>query len=225
MDQQQLSDLQERYHDYFVVEHSIRINVRPCPEPEPDDAAFEAMIPEPFRMAGELAFLDKSALKSLNKLGELAEELANYLRVQAKKIDSMMRYILLQQDDATQRFYSTAYGGSALCYLSPTPIEPGTLLEVKLFLADNDGAVYCLARVIAAEALDAQRSDAQRSDAQETDAQAIDAAATSASVATQYQIKATYCRIREQDRELIVRASLHEQSRQLKRKAEQRALR
>lgn len=219
MDQQQLSDLQERYHDYFVVEHSIRINVRPCPEPEPDDAAFEAMIPEPFRMAGELAFLDKSALKSLNKLGELAEELANYLRVQAKKIDSMMRYILLQQDDATQRFYSTAYGGSALCYRSPTPVEPGTLLEVKLFLADNDGAVYCLARVIAAEALDASGTDAQ-----ETDAQAIDAAATPTSVAMQYQIKATYCRIREQDRELIVRASLHEQSRQLKRKAEQRAL-
>lgn len=209
MDQQQLSILQELYHDYFVVEHRIRINVRPYHGAVPDDAAFEAMIPEPFRMAGELAFLDKSALKSLNKLGELAEELANYLRMQAKKIDSMMRYILLQQDDAAERFDSIAYGGSALCYQSSQAFAPGTLLEVKLFLADNDGAVYCLASVISC--------DAQTPDAPENE---VD---TNAARQSTYLVKATYSHIREQDRELIVRASLHEQSRQLKRKAEQRA--
>ncbi len=195
MDQTQLTTLQEQYHDYFIIEHAIRINVSSfAAAVEPAEDAFEAMIPEPFRMAGELATLDKSALKSLNKLGELAEELANYLRVQAKKIDSMMRYVLLQQDNPDQRFVTQAYGGSALCYLSAAPRQPGDLIEVKLFLAENDGAVFCLARVLSADAV--------------TDG---------------YLIKATYSRIREQDRELIVRASLHQQSRMLKRKAELRA--
>jgi len=195
MDQTQLTTLQEQYHDYFIIEHAIRINVSGFTSAtEPDEATFETMIPEPFRMAGELATLDKSALKSLNKLGELAEELANYLRIQAKKIDSMMRYVLLQQDDPASRFITQAYGGSALCYLAPAPRQPGELIEVKLFLAENDGAVYCLARVLSADP-----------------------------VAEGFLIKATYSCIREQDRELIVRASLHQQSRMLKRKAELRA--
>lgn len=195
MDQTQLTTLQEQYHDYFIIEHAIRINVSSFAGPtEPDEATFETMIPEPFRMAGELATLDKSALKSLNKLGELAEELANYLRIQAKKIDSMMRYVLLQQDDPHCRFVTQAYGGSALCYQAATARQPGDLIEVKLFLAENDGAVYCLARVLSADP-----------------------------IADGFLIKATYSCIREQDRELIVRASLHQQSRLLKRKAELRA--
>lgn len=195
MDPKQLTTLQEQYHDYFIIEHAVAINVKQLPlAAEPDDTSFEAMIPEPFRMAGELATLDKSALKSLNKLGELAEELANYLRIQAKKIDSMMRYILVQQDDPQYRYMTHSYGGSALCYHTQTAVVVGDLLEVKLFLADNDGAVYCLARVLSTEP-----------------------------AADGYLVKATYTRIREQDRELIVRASLHQQSRMLKRKAELRA--
>lgn len=207
MDTSQLQLLSEQYHDYFIVEHPIRINVKTLDGTEPDQEQFERQIPEPFRMAGELASLDQSALKSLNQLGELAEELSRYLRLQAKKIDAMMRYILLQQDEPQHRLTSHSYGGSALCFDSPAPIEPGSLLEVKMFLQDSDGAVYALLRAIDCTPV--------VSEATSTTA--------SAEQAPVWRIRATYTRIREQDRELIVRASLHQQSRQLKRKAELRA--
>jgi hypothetical protein len=195
---QQLALLQEQYHDYFVIEHRIHANIRPLEGVVPDAEQFLKMIPEPFLMAGELAALDRSALKPLAKLGEMAEELALYLRAQAKKIDIMMRYILMQQDDPQHRCFTHSYGGSALCYYSNSALEPLQLIEVKLFLEQSDGAVYCLAQVISCESADGQTADGQ------------------------FLIKATLCQSRDEDRELIVRASLHQQSRQLKRKAEMR---
>lgn len=195
-----LEQLQEQYHDYFVIEHRIHANIRPLDISVPDDEQFLKMIPEPFLMAGELAALDRSALKPLAKLGEMAEELALYLRAQARKIDIMMRYILMQQDDPQHRCFTHSYGGSALCYHSNVALNTLQLIEVKLFLEQSDGAVYCLAQVISCEAADSQSADGQ------------------------FLVKATLCQIRDEDRELIVRASLHQQSRQLKRKAELRQL-
>lgn len=196
----ELALLQEQYHDYFVIEHRVHANIRPLDIEIPALEQFLKMIPEPFLMAGELAALDRSALKPLAKLGEMAEELSLYLRAQAKKIDIMMRYVLMQQDDPTHRCYTHSYGGSALCYYSQRPLSAMQLLEVKLFLEQSDGAVYCLAQVISCEAVDDQGADAA------------------------FLIRATFCQIRDEDRELIVRASLHQQSKQLKRKAELRQM-
>ncbi|WP_430455893.1 PilZ domain-containing protein [Rheinheimera sp.] len=193
MEPSQLNLLKDQYNDYFIIEHDIRINVKPFSDDEPDEHGFERLIPEPFLMAGEQVMLEQSALKSLNRLGDLAEELAVYLRIQARKIDSMMRYILLMQDDPQHRCFSHSYGGSALCFDHETAFALGQLLEVKMFLEHNDGAVFTLVRVIGVEP-----------------------------VGDKFRIRSTYTRLRDQDRELIVRASLHQQSRQLKRKAEQR---
>lgn len=193
MDQTQLELLNEQYHDYFIIEHQTQVNIKLFAGPLPDEEAFLQLIPEPFLMAGELAQLDRSMLKPLARLGEMAEELAQYLAGQARKIDTMMRYILLQQDDVAHRYQTHSYGGSALNYLQQTALEPGTLLEVKLFLDQSEGAVYALAVVIACEAV------------QEC-----------------FLIRSVFVQIREQDREVIVRASLHQQSRQLKRKAQLR---
>lgn len=193
MDLTQLTLLKDQYNDYFIIEHDIRLNVKPFAGDEPDEQAFERLIPQPFLMVGEQMQLEQSALKAINRLGEMAEELAIYLRAQARKIDSMMRYILMMQDDPDYRHYTHSYGGSALCFDHDHQFAVGDLLEVKMFLEHNDGAVFALVRVIEVEP-----------------------------VAEKFRIKTTYTRIREQDREMIVRASLHQQSRQLKRKAEQR---
>ncbi len=193
MDQADLALLHEQFNDYFIVEQQINLNVKPFENNLPDETTFEALIPTPFKMVSELAALDQSALKSLNRIGEFADELASYLRAQAKKIDMMMGYLLVQQDDQQHRRRSHSFGGSALCFFNATPYEAGTLLEVKMFLDHGEGAVFCLVTV-----LDSLQQD------------------------DQYLVRTSYRRLREIDRELIVRASLHEQSRQLKRKAELR---
>lgn len=210
MDQSQLELLRAQYHDYFAIEQAVVANIKPLAQSLPSDDAFLLMIPEPFLMASEQAVLDRSALKSLAKLGDLAEELALYLRTQAKKLDMMMRYLLIQQDDPTYRQHTYSFGGSALNFISEQPMAAGQTLEVKLFLNGSDGAVYFLATVLESEP--------------HTASQDADSSGSTASESTGFMVKAVVSRIRDEDRETLVRASLHEQSRQLKRKAEQRQL-
>jgi|GEM_PF-86527 len=208
MDKAQLEQLRVQYHDYFSVEQSVQANIRPLPQPLPNEDDFLLMIPEPFLMASEQAVLDRSALKALSKLGELAEELAAYLKTQAKKLDMMMRYVLMQQDDVNYRQHTHSFGGSALNFLTTAPLPEGQTLEIKLFLNGADGAVYFLATVLDNEPYQAATTD--------TAAQPL-----AAGVPT-YLVRAAVSRIRDEDREVLVRASLHEQSRQLKRKALER---
>lgn len=195
MEQSHFELLQSQYHDYFMVEHQTHVNIRPLEGPIPNETEFELRIPAPFLMASEMTELDRSMLKPLARLGDIADDLALYLKAQARKIDTLMRYILLQQDDPSERYMTYSYGGSALNFISSTPLEPGQLLEIKLFLDQSEGAVFAYAVVLSVETLDQH-----------------------------FLVRTTYSNVREQDREIIVRASLHQQSRQLKRKAEQRQL-
>lgn len=188
-----LEQLADAYQDYFSVEHSISLNVRPVPGPLPDEAALLNAIPPPFLLAGEANSLNSSALRSLNRLGELAEELANYLQQQARKIDLLLHYVLRQQDNDTHRYAGLSYGGSGCSYLADNPLQLLQVVEIKLFLDNNDGAVFCYGQVLSCE----PKQD-------------------------KWQITLVFSRIREEDRELIVRASLHQQSRLLKKNAQRR---
>jgi len=188
-----LQQLFEAYQDYFSVEHSISLNVKAINGPLPGLSELQNAIPPPFLLASDVNSLNSSALRSLNRLGELAEELANYLQQQARKVDLLLHYVLKQQDDTAQRFITQSYSGSGCCYLSETQLAPLQVVEIKLFLANNDGAVFCYGQVLSCEPID-----------------------------DRWQIKLVFSCIREEDRELIVRASLHQQSRLLKQKAEQR---
>ena len=205
MDQSQLDQLREQYHDYFAIEQAVLANIKPLSTPLPTEDFFLTMIPEPFRMASEQATLDRSALKALSQLGDMAEDLAVYLRSQAKKLDMLMRYLLIQQDDPTYRRNTHSFGGSALNFLSEQPLAAGQTLEVKLFLNGTDGAVYFLTTV-----LDSVLQE---------QAHAITDANEQPQPTAQYLIQSVVSRIRDEDREVLVRASLHEQSRQLKTKA------
>ncbi len=188
-----IQQLAEAYQDYFSVEHSVSINVRPQDGPLPDLAALQAAIPPPFLLASDVNGLNSAALRSLNRLGELAEELANYLQQQAKKIDLLLHYVLRQQDDASSRYTTLSFGGSGCSYIAGSPLPVLQVVEIKLFLDNNDGAVFCYGQVVSCE----PRQD-------------------------NWLLKLVFNSIREEDRELIVRASLHQQSRLLKQKAEQR---
>lgn len=196
MNQPSLQQLSEEYQDYFSISHRININVCPYGDistPLPTEAEFLAAIPEPFLLASDVGGLNHSALRSLNKLGELAEELANYLQHQARKIDLLLHYILQQYDAPETRYHTVSFGGSGCCYLSDIQLAPLQVVELKIFLEDNAGAFFCYGQVLSCE-----------------------------ESAGQWQIKVVFKRIRDEDRELIVRATLHQQSRQLKLKAEQR---
>ncbi|WP_338294845.1 PilZ domain-containing protein [Planctobacterium marinum] len=185
----------EQYHEYFTIKHELKVNLSLMPEnfqlPELNELSHH--MPYAFRMASELADIETKALRPLRHLGEHARELADFLNHQSRKIDLMMSYILHQQDNEEERFTTIEFGGAGLAIKSTTQMTAGEIYQVKIFIEEEASAVFCYAEVIQCESIDEKH----------------------------YRVALLLNRIREQDQELLVRASLHLQTRHLKKRNEQ----
>lgn len=186
-------DKLDQYREYYTIEHRLNVNVLPLQAgfELPDVEDIINHMPYAFRMAGELATIETKALRPLRHLGDHAAELADYLNQQSKKIDLMMSYILHQQDDESQRYTSIEFGGAGLAILSQSPLNIGESYELKIFIEEEATAIFCYGEVIQCDPIDENA----------------------------YRIAFIYSRIREEDQESLVRASLHLQTRQLKKRS------
>ena len=162
--------------------------------PLPSLEQLEQEMPEPFRIAGAIAHVDMSTARQLRNVDEELGVLVEVINQQSFKINMLLSYLLSQLDDPVCRHHTQSVGGSQLSFISSLPLQPGQLLRLKLFLQEEAAAIYCYGQVSEIE-----------------------------SQPTGPLVHAHYVVIREADREALVRASLHIQSRQLKLRAEQRA--
>jgi hypothetical protein len=186
------NNLKEEFNAYFQVEEANQVNLFPVDENDipPTKQALEHSIPPLFRLANEVNELDVNALRPLRNLGDVASELAEYLRAQSRKIDLIMSHILAteQPDDSNQ--YCDSYGGGGIKVTTESPFPLGQNLRTKIFLNHEASAIYCFTQVINVEFLGEGK----------------------------YQHTLAFVQIRDDDQELMVRASLHAQTRQLKKK-------
>lgn len=182
---------------FFSIEHSFQVNAIPMAigAPLPSQQEFESSIPAPFRLASQISHIDSQTLAPIRQIGGVAVELAEFLNLQAQKIDMMMAYILTVQDDEEFRHHGVKFGGSELQYISQTALEIDQLMTLKIFIAENNCAVFCLGRVQSVVATDED-----------------------------YKIDVEYALISDEDRENLVRTSLQVQSMQLKQRATQRQI-
>lgn len=196
MDNLNLTEKQAQFDEYYMIAHPLKINVKPLDEETslPSIAQLEDTMPYAFRIASEMATIEAQALRPLRNLSDHASELASYLTHQARKIDLMMSYILQQQDEPEHRFETVKFGGGGVVIHHSEPLEIGTMAELKLFLSEEAAAIFCYGEVISC-----QRAT------------------------NEYHIAFIFNRIREQDQELLVRASLHLQTLQLRRRSQQKA--
>lgn len=181
---------------FFSVEHGIPLNVEPLPADFvlPTLEALEQELPAPFRIAGAITHVDVGTARQLRSMGEEFGVLVEVINQQSAKINLLLGYLLSQMDEPSQRRITSRFGGSGMSFHDTTPWPPGSLLRIKLFLEDEASAIYCYGRIVACHP-----------------------------EPTGYQLDVEYVRLRHDDQELLVRASLHVQSRQLKLRAEQRA--
>lgn len=188
-----LAEKQAQFNEFFLISHAIKVNMRQLDEhfALPDNEQLEDHMPYAFRIASEMASIESQALRPLRNLSDHASELVNYLNHQSRKIDLMMSYILHQQDDPDYRFESIRFGGGGVIIQHPTPLDVGTQAELKLFVSEEAAAIFCYGEVITCQ----QESDG-------------------------YHIAFIFTRIREQDQELLVRASLHLQTQQLRKRSQ-----
>ena len=181
----------EQFHEFFSITHSIKVNMKPL------DANFALPhvdclvdhMPYAFQVASEAAYLDVKALRTLRNLGKNASELVDFLNHQSRKIDLMMSLILQQEEDPQFAYASYKFGGGGVVVVCPEPIDIGHRVELKLFIKEEAAAIFCFAEVITCQAQD-----------------------------DQYHVSLIFTRIREQDQDLLVRASLHLQQANLKKR-------
>lgn len=183
-----------KYHEFFAIEHKFTINIMPLAAHK--TASFEQFIndmPIPFKMASDMSSIDQAALRPLQALSGVASQLVEFLNHQSSKIDLLIGYILSQQDDEKHRYQGLKFGGGGLSFIADKPFELTQLLEMKIFLLNENCGVYCYGEVIEIE----KNCDT-------------------------YLHKVIFHFIREEDREVLVRTSLHQQSKQLQALAKQR---
>ncbi|MDA7746029.1 PilZ domain-containing protein [Psychromonas sp.] len=180
-------------NEYFLVQYALSINLHPIDESElpSDQTSFEIEIPGPFRMASDLAQADASILAPLKLNSESTQALWNYLQAQNQKINTLLSYVLTQQDEVQFRYKTEKFSAGGLLISATNDWKLGNLARVKIFLPEESSAIYCYATV---------------------------------TEVTEAACMFSYTFIREQDRELLIRASLHIQSQQLKDRAKQREL-
>lgn len=186
-----LEQKQQLFTEFFRIKHNIRVNLDMLDANTvlPDADQLQHRMPYAFRIASELSSIESQALRPLRNLGEHANELAQFLTHQSRKIDLMMSLILQQQDEQDKRYQSVEFGGGGVVIASDKALEIGALAEVKLFLEDEAAAVFCYAEVISCIQQDEQ-----------------------------FNVSLVFVRIREEDQELLVRATLHLQTQQLKKR-------
>ena len=180
-------------NEYFLVSYPLAINVEPLKNGEniPDQQQFEQQIPAPFRMASDLAAIDSQILHPLKLNNEATQALWGFLQAQNQKINTLLSYVLSQQDDPRFHYQTSAFSaGSCIFDCDDKAFSVQQNVRLKIFVPEESAAIYCYARVTAI---------------------------------AKNSVELTYQQIREEDRELLIRTTLHIQSKQLKLRAAQRA--
>jgi Tfp pilus assembly protein PilZ len=182
-----------QFTEFFMIKHDLPANIRRMPDDFklPEVEDLNQHMPYEFQIASELSSIDTKALRPLRSLGEHAIELAEFLNQQARKIDLMMSLILQQHAKQEDTFHSIEFGGGGIIIEFPVEWQIGDITELKLFLREEASAIFCFAEVIACKPVD-----------------------------DKYHVSLIFTRIRDEDQDLLVRASLHLQAANLrKRKA------
>ena len=183
-----------QFDEFFSIEHAFSVNLKRVEKntfASFDD--FMAQMPMPFKMASEMSTIDQAALRPLQGLSGTASLLVDFLNHQTNKIELLVGYILSQQDDESMRYQGVKFGGGGIIFQTKDAFELGDFLELKIFLLEENCAVFCLGEVVEITTQD-----------------------------NNIQHKVIFHFIRDEDQEILVRHSLHQQSKQLQELAQKR---
>ncbi|MBQ4832240.1 PilZ domain-containing protein [Pseudoalteromonas sp. MMG010] len=180
------------FEQYFQIDEKIQVNLFAVDNAQipKTQIDLEDDIPPLFKLANEVSELEQSSLRPLRGLGDMAQELAAFLQVQSRKIDLIMSHILASEQANDSVNQCDSYGGGGLRFTTTSIYDMGQAFKTKLFLHHEASAVYCYTQVVAIE----KHADEH------------------------YQYTLLFTAIRDTDQELVVRASLHAQTRQLKKR-------
>lgn len=183
--------------EFFSVAEEFPVNLHPLAEGHraPDEVNFLKEIPELYLMASQMAGSEQDLLHKLAIENPKSPSLVSLLENMTQRMTLMLGYLLRYEDNPDYRFNGVEFGGGGLRVHSVEPIAEQQSFQAKLFFRAESLAIYCYLRSVSCVA------------SEDTGG---------------YISTFEFERIQDSDRENLIRASLHAQSRQLKERAQQR---
>lgn len=199
-----------QFNEFFSIKNNFNVNTAPLINQRLDYDDFISLMPAPFKLANDLITLDQAALAPLQALSGIAGQLVQYLNHQAQKIDLLVGHIINQQDDVAHRAQGLSFGGGGIEFIDNTLFRLNEIIELRVFLSHENCAIYCHGEIINIEPLNITPDNIlKNNDEQDNDSK-------------HFTYKAVFHHIREEDREILVRSSLHLQTKQLQKLAKER---
>ncbi|MFD2179696.1 hypothetical protein [Veronia pacifica] len=179
--------------EYFSVTVNLRINARLLD--------IDQNLPEQEEFENEIPSsfrLASQFSKMDSRLDEqgsvkLDDVTARHIQLQNDKIDLLLGFMLSQQDDPEQRYHTESFGASRLVFKGHEKWQTGHYVRLKIFIDHPPSAVYCYGIVSACEEKNGQ-----------------------------FEIAIKYTHLLEEDRDVLIRAALHEQQKLLRQRALER---
>ncbi|WP_407332947.1 PilZ domain-containing protein [Enterovibrio sp. 27052020O] len=182
--------------EYFSVHAHLKINVEELGDGEqvPSEVEFGREIPVAFRIASQCGDIDSSVEKEIHALHQdNGQALGKFLIAQNEKINLLLGFMLAQQDNPKVRYQTETFGASGLTFIAKKAFHKGQHIRLKLFLENPPSAIYCYGSVYGCKEKNGK-----------------------------YAVGMKYIRLQEEDRDVLIRAALHQQQKLLRQRALER---
>ncbi|GGI76142.1 hypothetical protein [Shewanella gelidii] len=183
-------------NSYFSVPHRFNAYLSPFAEDAkiPSEDELKEMQSLGLKLISEVKTQEASCLLQLRQFDNEAKAVVDYLKLQSRKIDLVLQYVIESESQSGTRYQGTQFGGSGLRIESPAPIPVGHRFKLSLYMREELVAILCIVAVY---------------DCQQTE--------------NGYAVDLNFLQILDADVELLVKASLNVQQKQLKARKQSRA--
>ncbi|WP_394202226.1 hypothetical protein [Shewanella waksmanii] len=174
---------------YFNVDHTFNAYLEAWPEDQPlaTESELMAMLPVGLQLISQVKSLEASCMVQLRNLDDEAKSVVDYMKLQSKKIDLVLQYVIEQQQQQGTRYQGVSFGGSGFRLICDQPLNKQHY-KVSLHIRNELISILCFAQVDTVISLEDGR----------------------------YQIDLSYSQIIDSDVEQLVKASLSVQQKQLR---------
>ncbi len=181
---------------YFSVPHKFKAFIKVWPKNTdlPNLDQLYELQSVGLQLLSEVKAIESSSLIQLRALESDAKAVVDYLKLQSKKIDLILQYVLESEHQDGTQIKGTKFGGGGIEVITSNALEVGEHFEVTIFIRDELVAVLAIATVTAVTPTEDEH----------------------------WKAELNFSRILEADIEILVKASLGVQQKMLKARTNRR---
>ncbi|MCL1037695.1 hypothetical protein L2750_11085 [Shewanella submarina] len=142
-------------NSYFNVPHEFTAYLEPWQQESlPDETALKEMQSVGLKLITEVKELENACLLQLRNLDNEAKAVVDFLKLQSRKVDLVLQYVLEKETQHGQKHPGLSFGGSGFTISSATPLTVGQQFKTTLYIREELINILCIATVTATSSED-----------------------------------------------------------------------